>query len=144
MAIGPGTSFGRYQIQSLLGSGGMGEVYLARDTQLDRIVALKILRSDVASDAQRMRRFIQEAKAASSLNHPSLLTIYEIGQSDSFHFMATELIDGKTLRGHMTAGLKLSEVLDIAIQVASALSAAHAAGIVHGMSLASWCAETVM
>jgi eukaryotic-like serine/threonine-protein kinase len=132
MPISPGTSLGRYEVRSTLGAGGMGEVYLAYDTQLDRTTALKILHSDVASDIQRMRRFIQEAKAASSLNHPNILTIYEIGQADSTNFIATEFIDGETLRERMTkTRMKLTEALDIAIQVASALSAAHAAGIVH-------------
>src|SRR6266850_6874663 len=98
MPISPGTSLGRYEIRSTLGAGGMGEVYLAYDTQLDRTTALKILHSDVATDIQRMRRFIQEAKAASSLNHPNILTIYEIGQANSTHFIATEFIDGETLR----------------------------------------------
>jgi eukaryotic-like serine/threonine-protein kinase len=132
MPISPGTSLGRYEVRSTLGAGGMGEVYLAYDTQLDRTIALKILHSDVASDIQRMRRFIQEAKAASSLNHPNILTIYEIGQANSTNFIATEFIDGETLRERMTkTRVKLTEALDIAIQVASALSAAHAAGIVH-------------
>jgi serine/threonine protein kinase/tetratricopeptide (TPR) repeat protein len=132
MPLAPGTKLGRYEIRSILGTGGMGEVYLAHDAQLDRTIALKLLRSDVASDTQRMRRFIQEAKAASSLNHPNILTIHEIGQSDSIHFIATELIDGETLRERMTkARLRLTETLDIAIQVAGALAAAHAAGIVH-------------
>lgn len=132
MPLSPGTNLGRYEIRSTLGAGGMGEVYLAYDTQLDRTIALKILHSDVASDIQRMRRFIQEAKAASSLNHPNILTIYEIGQANSTNFIATEFIDGETLRERMTkTRTKLTEALDIAIQVASALSAAHAAGIVH-------------
>jgi len=132
MTIHAGTRLGRYQIHSLIGTGGMGEVYLAQDMQLERTVALKILPADVTSNQERMRRFIQEAKTASALNHPNILTIHEIGQADSAHFIATEFIDGVTLRESMTGGrMRLSEVLDTAMQVASALTAAHAAGIVH-------------
>ena len=132
MTIAPNTKLGRYEIRSQLGAGGMGEVYLARDTKLDRKVALKILPVEVASNQQRMGRFAQEAKAASALNHPNILTIYEIDQTDSVHFIATEYVEGETLRQHMRdAPMKLGEVLDIATQIASGLSAAHAAGIVH-------------
>jgi eukaryotic-like serine/threonine-protein kinase len=121
-----------YRIISKLGAGGMGEVYLAQDTKLDRRVALKILPADVAADQTRMRRFVQEAKAASALNHPNIITIHEIEQIDSMSFITTEFIDGETLRQRMRhAPMKLSEVLDVAIQCASALSAAHATGIVH-------------
>jgi serine/threonine protein kinase len=132
MAIAPGTQLGRYEIRSLLGAGGMGEVYSAWDTHLDRTVALKVLHEEVARDAQRMRRFKQEAKAASALNHPYILTIHEIGETESAHFIATEFIQGETLRQRMQNGkLPLGEVLNITIQVADALSAAHVAGIVH-------------
>ena len=132
MPLTAGTRLGRYEIRTQIGAGGMGEVYLAQDSQLDRTIALKILHSDIASDTQRMRRFIQEAKAASSLNHPNILTIYEIGKADSIDFIATEFIDGETLRTRMSkARMKLTETFDVAIQVAGALSAAHAAGIVH-------------
>jgi serine/threonine protein kinase/Tol biopolymer transport system component len=132
MTVAIGTSLGRYEIRSHLGAGGMGEVYLAWDTQLDREVALKILPPEIAADKERMQRFVQEAKSASALNHPNILTIYEIGQTDSTYFIATEYIDGITLRQH-TSGrrLNLSEALDIAAQIAAALTAAHAAGIVH-------------
>jgi serine/threonine-protein kinase len=109
----------------------MGEVYLAQDRKLDRKVALKILPAEVATDETRMRRFVQEAKAASALNHPNIITIYEIEHIDSVNFIATEFIDGDTLRPRMKAGMKLGEILEIAIQVASALAAAHAAGIIH-------------
>src|SRR5437773_12249249 len=110
----------------------MGEVYLARDTKLDRKVALKILPAEVAAHPDRMKRFVQEAKAASALNHPNIITIYEIEQIDSVNFIATEFIDGETLRQRIrSVPLKLRDVLDFAIQTASALSAAHAAGIVH-------------
>jgi len=110
----------------------MGEVYLARDSKLDRKVALKILPSELAANQDRMRRFVQEAKAASALNHPNILTIYEIDETDSGHFIATEFIDGETLRERLRREhLKLIDVLDVATQIASALVAAHAAGIVH-------------
>jgi eukaryotic-like serine/threonine-protein kinase len=110
----------------------MGEVYLAQDTTLGRTVALKFLPTDVAQDGQRMHRFIQEAKTASALNHPNILTVFEIGEADEANFIVTEFIDGETLRQHMRRGqLTLREALEIAVQVASALSAAHRAGIVH-------------
>jgi serine/threonine protein kinase len=126
------TTLSHYRIVSKLGAGGMGEVYLAQDANLDRKVALKILPAQVASNRDRMHRFIQEAKAASALNHPNIITILEIDQTASGHFIATEFIDGTTLRDRMRiAPLKLGEVLDVAAQIASALSAAHAEGIVH-------------
>jgi eukaryotic-like serine/threonine-protein kinase len=132
MSIAAGIQLGRYEIRSHLGAGGMGEVYLAQDTQLERTVALKLLPADVASDQQRMQRFMQEARTASALNHPNIITIYEIGQTDSTHFIATEFIDGVTLRQRMTTGrMRMGEALDTAVQVAAALSAAHAAGIAH-------------
>src|SRR2546428_308051 len=132
MSLDAGTKLGRYEIRAPLGAGGMGEVYLAQDTKLDRKVALKILPADVAAHQDRMRRFVQEAKAASALNHPTIITIYEIEQIDSVNFIATEFIDGVTLRRRMrNAPMKLREVLDVAVQIASALSAAHAANIVH-------------
>src|SRR6267143_1086670 len=132
MTILAGTKLGRYEIRSKIGAGGMGEVYLAQDTKLDRKVALKILPDEVAAHPDRMKRFVQEAKTASALNHPNIITIYEIEQIDSVDFIATEFIDGETLRERMErVPVKLGEVLDIAIQTASALSAAHATGIVH-------------
>src|SRR3954467_10585702 len=132
MSISSGTSLGRYEIRSQLGAGGMGEVYLARDTTLDREVALKILPPEIATDQQRMQRFVQEAKTASALNHPNILTIFEIGQTNGAYFISTEYINGVTLRRHMKGRrLKLSDALDIAAQIAAGLSAAHAAGIVH-------------
>src|SRR5437667_7966618 len=128
----PGTKLGRYEIRSKIGEGGMGEVYLAQDTKLDRRVALKILPADVAAHRDRMKRFVQEAKAASALNHPNIITIHEVDQTNSGHFIATEFIDGETLRQHMKdAPIKLGEVLDVAVQITSALSAAHASNIVH-------------
>ena len=130
--IQPGTKLGRYEIRSHIGAGGMGDVYLARDTELDRSVALKVLPPSVASDQQRMRRFVQEAKAASSLNHQNIITIYEIGETESTRFIATEFVDGVTLRQQLRRGrLTLTETLNIAIQVAAGLAAAHEAGIIH-------------
>jgi len=132
MTIAPGTRLDRYEIISPLGAGGMGEVYLALDTRLDRRVALKLLPAEYTQDADRVRRFIQEAKAASALNHPNIITIHEIGEIGETHFMTTEFIDGQTLRQEMAnAGIEMKQALEVAIQVATALSAAHAAGIVH-------------
>ena len=128
---------GRYEICSQLGAGGMGEVYLANDTRLDRKVALKILpasvvETDSASQSDRVRRFVQEAKAVSALNHPNILTIYEVDEIDSEHFIATEYVDGETLRDRIRfTPITPSEAIDIGIQVASALSATHAVGIIH-------------
>lgn len=127
----PGTKLGHYEIRSKIGAGGMGEVYLAVDTELDRTVAIKILPAALAADAHRLQRFVQEAKAASALNHPHILTIYEIGVVGKSRFIATEFIDGDTLRPHIGAGMKLAEVLEITIQACGALAAAHAAGIIH-------------
>jgi len=130
--LNSGTKLGRYEIRSSLGAGGMGEVYLAWDTRLDRSVALKILRADVASDPDRLRRFEQEAKAVSGLNHPNILTIYEIDRSESTTFIAAEFIEGSTLRERLRGGpMAPRDVVNVAVQVASALAAAHATGIVH-------------
>jgi serine/threonine protein kinase/DNA-binding winged helix-turn-helix (wHTH) protein/alpha-beta hydrolase superfamily lysophospholipase len=130
--ITPGMRLGRYEILSQLGAGGMGEVYLARDLQLDRKVALKLLSERFTKDARSLRRFIREAKAASALNHPNILTVYEIRDEDGVHFIATEFIEGKTLREIIKAGpIELSIALDIAQQVAGALAAAHVSGIIH-------------
>ncbi|HET6668814.1 MAG TPA: protein kinase [Pyrinomonadaceae bacterium] len=119
-------------MRSLLGVGGMGEVYLAQDLQLRRSVALKLLPPQFTRDEERLRRFKQEAFAASSLNHPNLLTIFEIGQQGDTHFIATEYIDGRSLRQLITQDpVQLYQVLDWGTQIASALAAAHAAGIIH-------------
>lgn len=127
-----GQRLGPYKIMSHIGSGGMGEVYLAEDTRLGRKVALKLLPAAFTTDEDRLRRFRQEAQAASALNHPNILTVYEIGQTDSIHFIAMEYVEGQTLRERMSRSrMKLREVLDVAIQGASALAAAHQAGIVH-------------
>lgn len=130
--LAAGEAVGPYKIVSLLGEGGMGEVYLAQDERLGRQVALKRLPAQFTLDADRVHRFEQEARAVSALNHPNIVTIHEIGNSNSQHFITTEFIDGETLRQHMASKqLNLGEVLEIATQIASALAAAHAAGIVH-------------
>ena len=127
-----GQSISHYRIIERVGEGGMGEVYLAQDTRLGRQIALKLLPTRFTMDAERVRRFEQEARAASALNHPNIVTIHEVGQVDSSHFIATEFIEGVTLRERMAGTrMKLGEVLDVATQVASALAAAHAAGIMH-------------
>ncbi|MGI8640309.1 MAG: protein kinase domain-containing protein [Pyrinomonadaceae bacterium] len=132
MTIATGTHLGRYKIVSKIGAGGMGEVYLAEDTKLERKTALKILPEDLAKDADRMQRFVREAKSASALNHPNIITIYEIGEADNKHFIAAEYIEGETLHSRLkTQPLNIKAALDIAIQVASALDAAHRAGIIH-------------
>ena len=127
-----GSDLGPYRVTGRLGSGGMGEVYLAEDMRLGRKVALKVLLAHFTRDEERVRRFQQEARAASALNHPNIVTIHEIGEVTSRHFIVTEVIEGETLRRHLeNAEIELTEALDIAIQIGSALSAAHAAGIVH-------------
>ena len=132
MSAFAGKRFGRYEIRSLLGVGGMGEVYLAQDTQLLRPVALKLLPSEFTLNEERLSRFKQEALAASALNHPNILTIYEVGSEDAIHFISTEYIDGVSLRELMgQEQLTMEQVLDLGGQIASALAAAHSAGIVH-------------
>jgi serine/threonine protein kinase/Tol biopolymer transport system component len=159
MTLAAGTKLGRYEIRSQLGAGGMGEVYLARDTQLDRSIALKILPAEVASNSDRMRRFVQEARAAATLNHPNIAHIYEIGRSptpgspagqpgwggavregadkslstsNETQFIAMEHVAGETLRHRLKhSGLRLGEALDVTTQIASAVAAAHRAGIIH-------------
>ena len=127
-----GQTLGRYRITGALGSGGMGNVYLAEDTTLDRKVALKFLPQQFTRDQDRLSRFEKEARAASALNHPNIITIYEVGEWNGAHFIATEYIEGETLRERMQRGaLPLHEVLEIGIQTAGALSAAHNAGIIH-------------
>ncbi|MBA3805983.1 MAG: serine/threonine protein kinase, partial [Acidobacteria bacterium] len=123
---------GPYRITERLGAGGMGEVYLAQDTRLGRLVALKMLPAYFVSDHARLRRFHREARAASALNHPNILTIHEVGEAEETHFIATEFIDGQTIRELVAKrDLSLEEILEILMQTASALAAAHAAGIVH-------------
>ncbi len=121
-----------YRILSEIGKGGMGEVYLAKDTKLDRKVAIKFLNEEFSEDNDKLNRFVQEAKAASALNHPNIITIHEIGKTDNTNFIATEYIEGKTLNNYWKDNvIRLNSALDIAIQVASGLDEAHSAGIVH-------------
>jgi serine/threonine protein kinase len=127
-----GKLIGHYRIESLIGVGGMGEVYLARDERLGRKAALKLLPDNVTTDETQLSRFKTEARSASALNHPNILTVYEIGAEGSRHFIATEFIEGITLRASLRRGrMNLHEALEIAVQVASALAAAHEAGVVH-------------
>jgi eukaryotic-like serine/threonine-protein kinase len=126
-----GQTVAHYKVLSLLGEGGMGKVYLAEDTKLSRRVALKFLSTNFTEDHERLRRFEQEARAASALNHPNILTIYEIGDADGRRFIATEYIEGQTLRESLRSDLDIDNALEIAIQVASALVAAHRVNIAH-------------
>ena len=128
----PGHQIQNYRIERQIGSGGMGEVYLAEDTKLNRKVALKLLPPHFTVNPDRVRRFKREARAASALNHPNIITIHEIGLSDATHFIATEFVDGKTLRQLINEKpLTLNETLNLSMQVAEAPNGAHAAGIVH-------------
>src|SRR5437870_4503793 len=121
-----------YRILSPLGAGGMGEVYRALDVRLDREVAIKVLPADFAKDADRLRRFEQEARATSALNHPNILTIYDIGTHDGAPYIVSELLEGAELRAQLNEGaLPVRQALDYAQQIASGLSAAHGKGIVH-------------
>ena len=132
MSFPAGTRLSRYEIRSPIGAGGMGEVYLAEDTRLRRDVVLKILPAEVVSNRERLLRFEQEARATSSLNHPNIITIFEIGEERGIHFIVTEFIKGDSLRQFIGARpIELSEILNIALQLASALAAAHEAEIVH-------------
>src|SRR5438552_17169967 len=127
-----GRTIGHYKISESIGTGGMGEVYLATDTTAGRKAALKLLPLRFTGDTERLKRFQQEAHAVVGLNHPNILTVYEIGEDHSSNYIASELIEGETLRRRLMRGpMQQSEVIDVAIQVASALVAAHNAGIVH-------------
>ena len=131
MKLEPDTTVSHYRIHSEIGKGGMGEVYLAEDTELDRKVAIKFLSDEFADDSDKLNRFVQEAKAASALNHPNIITIYEIGETENSRFIVLEYIEGETLTTRLKTRPKVSEALEIATQIASALDAAHSAGIVH-------------
>jgi eukaryotic-like serine/threonine-protein kinase len=132
MPLAPGAKLGPYEVLAQIGSGGMGEVWRARDTRLDRFVALKVLSADTTNDPERKRRFIQEAKAASALNHPNIVTIYDIGTESGVDYIAMELIAGKPLSELIPkSGLRLAEILRYSVQLADALGKAHGAGIVH-------------
>jgi Tol biopolymer transport system component/tRNA A-37 threonylcarbamoyl transferase component Bud32 len=132
MPLNPGTKLGPYEIGELLGAGGMGEVYRARDKRLARTVAIKVLLADKVADQERKRRFIQEARAASALNHPNIVTLYDIAAVDGLDYLVMEYIEGKPLDQKIGRNrLPLEQALDLAIQIASALSAAYAVGIVH-------------
>jgi eukaryotic-like serine/threonine-protein kinase len=129
----PDLKLSHYRIVSKIGAGGMGEAYLAQDTsELGRTMALQMLPAEIAKDRNRLQRFTQEARTGSNLNHPNILTVHEFGQSDSACFIATEYIDGVTLREHLSGRrLKSIDVLDAVIHVVAALNAAHEAGITH-------------
>lgn len=132
MPLLPGSHLGPYEIGTLLGAGGMGEVYRARDPRLDRTVAIKILPAELSADADNLHRFEREARSASALNHPNIVTIYELARDGSTHYIAMELIEGQTLRQLLAAGtLPIRKVIEIAAQVAEGLAKAHEAGIAH-------------
>src|SRR5262249_46744705 len=133
MPLPAGTRLGPYEILSAIGAGGMGEVYGARDAKLGREIAIKVLPGDVATDPARRSRFEQEARSASALNHPNILTIYDISEADGSLYIAMELVEGRTLRELLAAGdpLPTRKLLDVAVQTAEGLAKAHAAGIVH-------------
>src|ERR1700680_4268590 len=132
MPLAPGTKLGPYEVQSLLGAGGMGEVYRARDIRLERTVALKILRAQLSSDPARKQRFEQEAKTISSLNHPHICTLHDIGSQDGVDYLVMECVEGETLAKRLEKGpLPLKQVLKYGAQIADALDKAHQAGLVH-------------
>src|SRR6059036_3788049 len=131
MALTSGTKLGPYEIQSPIGAGGMGEVYRARDPRLGRDVAVKALPAELAHDEARRRRFEQEARAASALNHPNIVVVYDVGVDNGVPYMVTELVEGGSLRQAMAGPMPVRRLLDVAVQVADGLAAAHAAGITH-------------
>ncbi len=128
-----GRSLSQYRVTAAIGAGGMGEVYRATDTRLGRDVAIKVLPPSTANDPERRKRFEQEARAASALNHPNILTVYDIGEDDGTTYIAMELVEGKTLRELLASDepVAMKKVLDVAVQTAEGLAKAHGAGIVH-------------
>src|SRR5712692_5845802 len=128
MPLTSGTRLGPYEVQSPLGAGGIGEVYRAHDTRLDRDVALKILPAEVADDASRRQRFELEARALAALNHPNIVAVHDVGTENGVFYIVSELVDGDSLR---SAKFGLRKTLDIAVQIASGLAAAHASGVTH-------------
>src|SRR5262245_1223599 len=132
MSLAPGTRLGPYEILAPLGAGGMGEVYKARDPRLNRTVAIKVLPAERLADEWRKQRFIQEAQAASALNHPNIITIHDIAADSGRDYLVMEYVPGKTLDALIPrSGMRAVEILKIAVQVADGLSAAHEAGILH-------------
>src|ERR1035438_5230764 len=132
MNLAPGTKLGPYEIVSLIGAGGMGEVYRARDSRLRRDVAIKVLPQALSLDADRMRRFEQEALATAALNHPNILAVFDIGTSEGSPYVVSELLEGETLRERLRSGsLATRKALDYALQIAHGLAAAHEKGIIH-------------
>ena len=130
-----GTSFNQYQITGQLGAGGMGEVFRARDTRLNRDVAVKVLPKDFVADADRLRRFEQEAKTLAALNHPNVLTVFDAGVHDGAPYLVSELLEGQTLRevlgSKVTTALPLRKATEYALQIAHGVAAAHGSGVVH-------------
>jgi serine/threonine protein kinase len=132
MHLTPGTILGQYEIRSPLGAGGMGEVYRAHDTRLDREVAVKVLPESLTADPDRLRRFEQEARAAAALNHPNILAVYQMATHQGVSYMVSELLEGETLRERLKRGpIPLRKAIDYAVQIAHGLAAAHDKGIVH-------------
>src|SRR3974390_2240876 len=132
MPLASGSKLGPYEIQSALGAGGMGEVYRAHDSRLDRTVAIKVLPTSFSADGDRLQRFAQEARAAAALNHPNILSIFDIGDEQGAPYVVSELLEGETLRERLKSGpLPIRRVIDHAVQVARGLAAAHEKGIVH-------------
>src|SRR6188472_3269410 len=132
MPLAAGTRLGPYEIVSLLGAGGMGEVYRGKDPRLGRDVAIKVLRAQFSNDSDRVLRFQQEARATATLTHPNILAVYDVGEHDEHPYIVSELLEGETLRDRLTTGpLAVRKAIDFAIEIAHGLSAAHHRGIVH-------------
>src|SRR5262249_21329722 len=127
-----GQKLGRYELLSLIGAGGMGEVYRARDLALKREVAVKVLPRSFSQNVERLQRFKQEARSASALNHPNIVTVHEIGESDGCHFIVSEYVEGETLRKRLERGrIEVDEALDVTKQIAAGLAASHTVGVIH-------------